>query len=835
MRPVLRLLLRVLTWIGILVLLLASVIAGALWLTLPRSNQAAQIPGLSAPVEIGFDQDGIPRIHAASALDAAAALGFVHARDRLFQMELMRRNASGRLSEIAGPATLPLDRMMRTLGLRRHAVADLATLPPEARAMLEAYARGVNAWIAARGRFAAPEFLLLGAPEPWEPVDSLLWGKTMGVWLSSNWRTELTRLRLQGHVSQQMIDELWPASRIPARPDAALALPWRFAEAAERLQAMLPAFPAPFTLPSTASNEWAVDGSHTATGAPLLAGDPHLALGFPGIWYLARIETPGHVLAGATAAGIPFLVIGHNGHIAWTFTTTGADVQDIFVETPVGTGEYQTPDGPRPFTVHEERIHVRGQPDQVLTVRETRHGPIITDLLGPNEPLLASAMGNLQPNDTAAAGLLALNRAETVAQAGAAAPVITAPVQNLLVADRQGIALFLTGRVPIRKAGDGSAPVAGADGAHDWIGWVAGADLPHFVTPASGRLVNTNEPIATASDQSLPVGSPVVSSGVDLGGPQGTGTGGGAPVKTEDDGGSAGGKTGPGGHMAPSGNMGPSSEMPSSKDVFLGRDAFGDWRARRIRALLAASDRHTVADFAHMQADVQSSFAQQILPALLAVTGPDAPAARAQALLRGWDGAMTIDAPQPLSFNAWIAQFYRAVLTQNGIRPDQGGPREDFVAFLLTPAGAHWCSGDCAPALKAALDVAVKALADEYGSDPAAWRWGTVHQAVFGHPILSRLPVLGPLTSLSIAAPGDDSTVDRGGTDADLQDDHGPGYRGVYDLADLDRSLLIMVPGQSGNILSRHARDFLTRWRDGATVSLGPLAARTEATLHLTP
>ncbi|MDR3537806.1 MAG: penicillin acylase family protein [Acetobacteraceae bacterium] len=759
-----------LTWVGVLVLLMVCLVAGALWLTLPRNDQTAQIPGLSAPVEIGFDQDGIPRIHAATALDAAAALGFVHARDRMFQMELMRRNASGRLSEIAGPATLPLDRMMRTLGLRRHAVADLATLPPEARAMLEAYARGVNAWIAARGRFAAPEFLVLGAPEPWDPVDSLLWGKTMGVWLSSNWRTELTRLRLQRHVPQQMIDELWPASRTPPRPDAALVLPWRFAAAAERLQAMLPAFPAPFTLPSTASNEWAVDGSHTATGAPLLAGDPHLALGFPGIWYLARIETPGHVLAGATAPGIPFLVIGHNGHIAWTFTTTGADVQDIFVETPVGTGEYQTPDGPRPFAVHEERIRVRGEPDQVLTVRETRHGPVITDLLGANEPLLAVAMGNLQPDDTAAAGLLALNQAETVAQAGAAAPVITSPVQNLLVADRQGIGLFLTGRVPIRKAGDGSAPVPGADGAHDWIGWVAGTDLPHVVAPGSGRLVNTNEPIAPAEDH-----------------------------------------------------------------PFLGRDAFGDWRAQRIHTLLAASDRHTAADFAHIQADVQSTFAQQILPTLLAVTGLDAPAARAQALLRGWDGAMTTDAPQPLIFNAWIAQFDRSVLIQNGIHPDQGGPREDFVAFVLTPGGAHWCNGDCAPALKAALDVTVKALGDDYGADPAAWRWGTVHQAVFGHPILSRLPVLGPLTTLTIAAPGDDSTVDRAGTDADLHDVHGPGYRGVYDLADLDHSLFVMVPGQSGNILSRHARDFLVRWRDGATVSLGPLAARTEATLHLAP
>ncbi len=192
----------------------------------------------------------------------------------------------------------------------------------------------------------------------------------------------------------------------------------RFAAAAARLASVLPRFPGPYTMPPSASNEWAVDGRHTATGAPLLAGDPHLAFSFPGIWYLARIDMPGRVLAGATAPGVPFLVLGHNGKIAWTFTTTGADVQDIFIETPAGPGEYQTPDGPKPFAVREERIKVRGQADVVLTVRETRHGPVISDLDHPDGPIMAVAMGNLQPGDTAASGLLALNRAASVQEAG---------------------------------------------------------------------------------------------------------------------------------------------------------------------------------------------------------------------------------------------------------------------------------------------------------------------------------------------------------------------------------------------------------------------------------
>jgi penicillin amidase len=768
MRAVLRGGRRLLSWLGFIVLLVAAVVTGVLWLTLPPRSQQARIPGLAGPVDIGFDADGIPRIHATSATDAAAALGFVHARDRLFQMELMRRAASGRLSEIAGPATLALDRSMRTLGLRRRAVADYPALPAETRAMLESYARGVNAWISERGRFSAPEFLYLGRPEPWEPVDSLLWGETMGLWLSLNWRTELSRQSLAGHVPQQMIDELWPPASGTGRPEAALAPALR--HVAAELAAVLPRFPDPYTLPDTASNMWAVDGRHSATGAPLLAGDPHLAFGFPGIWYLARIETSDGVLAGATAPGVPFLVLGHNGHIAWSFTTTGADVQDVFIETPVGDGDYQTPDGPRPFVVREERIGVRGEPDQILTVRETRHGPVVSDLRGSGGPVLAVSMANLAPGNTAAAGLLALNQAHDVEQAGAAAAMITTPVQTMLAADHERIALYVTGRAPIRRAGDGSAPVSG-DGSHDWIGWASGEQLPHIVAPASGRLVNANDRIA-----------------------------------------------------------------PPDFPVFLGGDWFGDWRAVRIRELLGRSDRHTAADFARMQVDVHSPFAHQVLPMLLAVPVTEDTARRAQALLRDWDGTMTIDAPQPLIFNAWTHYFYGRVLQQAGIAVNDGGPLPEFVAYVLSPAGAHWCGGDCTATLHAALIDTISDLAGRFGKDPAQWRWGEAHPAVFAHPMLRPLPILGQLATLSIPSPGDDTTIDRGGPAyKQFQSVHGAEYRGVYDLADLDRSLFVVAPGQSGNLLSRHARDFLTRWRDGAMIKLGPTPDATTATIRLTP
>jgi penicillin G amidase len=477
------------------------------------------------------------------------------------------------------------------------------------------------------------------------------------------------------------------------------------------------------------------------------------------------------VLAGATAPGIPGIVLGHNSQIAWTFTTTGADVQDLFIETPAGEGHYQTPDGPRPFIVREERIKIRGEPDRMLMVRETRHGPVISDLRGDGGPILAVAMANLAPGNTAAAGLLALNQAGDMAAAGKAAALISSPVQNLLVADREGIALFVTGRVPIRRAGDGSAPVPG-DGSHDWIGWASGDQLPHIVAPNSGRLVNANDRIA-----------------------------------------------------------------PPDFPTFLGRDWFADWRSRRIRELLDRSDQHTVDDFARMQIDVRSSFARQILPVLLAMPPPEADAARrAQGLLKDWDGSMTVDRPQPLIFNAWVQHFYGLVLRQADIDANDGGPQAEFVAYVLSPAGARWCGGDCTATLKAALVEAVGDLAGRFGNEPAQWRWGEAHPAVFAHPVLRALPVLGPLTTLSIPSPGDDTTIDRGGIAyGQFQSVHGAAYRGVYDLADLDRSLFIVAPGQSGNPLSRHARDFLARWRDGATVTLGPTPDATTATIRLTP
>ena len=778
---------------------LTAILILGLWLllrqTLPAENGTVALPGLTAPVSVSFDRHGIPFIRARSDHDAAEALGYLHARDRIFQMDLMRRAAGGSLAALFGPAALYNDEEMRQLGTRDRAEADIAGLSPAARTLLQAYVDGVNAWITQRGRFAAPEYLLLGHPQPWTLTDSLLWGKMMGLWLSGNWRTELQRLALAAHLPPAKIDALWPS--VPNAVTEAAAQPLLVPPAMRHASVFHPGlsvaaasvliwmryFPEPFTLPMQASNEWAVSGRLSATGAPLLAGDPHLAFGFPSLWYLARIDTPTESLAGATAAGLPFMIIGHNAHVAWTFTSTGADVQDIFIEHPTGHDlAYETPTGPQLFTTRLERIHVAGHADIVLTVRETRHGPVI-GTAPDGKSLLVVDMANLAANDTDADGLLMLNKAQSVADVETAAAHITSPVQNLLSADTAGnIGFFTTGRVPIRKQGDGAWPVDGADGQHDWTGFATGTALPHAINPPSGMLINANNPT------------------VDRGFP-----------------------------------------------VFMGADVFGDWRARRIRALLLTDNaQKTVDDFAQMQLDVTSLFAQDLLPRLLALRLPqDDPAAAAQNLLRFWSGTMTMTAPQPLIFNAWTHEFLARVLTQNKIS-DQSLPLldENLLFALLGPgdnraAESVWCDNNCTSLLHDALEMAVAKLRRQYGTNPKNWRWGDAHQAAFVDPFVSRLPVIGVLGRFSLAAPGDATTINvaapagigvNGFTAV-----HGPELRAVSDLSNLNRSLFIIAPGQSGNLLDRHAGDLLQHWRDGADISLGPSPLTTDGNLQLYP
>ena len=766
-----------------MILLIIGGIAGALWWSLPARNTELALVGLAAPVDISLDTHGIPHIVAQTEEDAWAALGFLHARDRMFQMEMMRRGARGQTAAMAGAAALRLDRFMRLLRLEERATADLAALDAETRAALEAYARGVNGWIAARGRFAAPEFIALGAPEPWQPVDSLLWGKIMGLWLGGNWRMELERARLAARLSPEQLGDLWPEDTTAGRPDEPLMQTEAKASGALRgaglngaalaaLAQHFPRFPEDAPLPEIASNAWAVGSGRSASGAPLLAADPHLSHSAPILWYLARITLPdGRSLMGATAPGVPGVVIGRNENLAWGFTTTHADTQDIFIEKLTDDGRYETPEGARDFTWHEAEIAVRGAAPVAFRFRETRHGPVISDLdpsfAGKAGTVLALTMASLAAGETSARGLLRLNRAGSIREARVAAEDISSPVQNLMLADRAGgIAMFIVGRVPQRRGGDGALPRPGWDGAAGWDGFLPFEAKPHIESPASGMIVNANNRVA-----------------------------------------------------------------PADHPVFLGRDWYGDWRFRRIGAGLAAQPQHTPADFAGLQMDRFSLFAAEALPAFRALPPMEGRAGAALTLLQAWDGEMAAMRPEPLIFHATLRSFGQALLARAKLPPDGFAPSPEFLRPLLQggDAAARWCGAEgCAPMLAAALTDAVAALAAEYGPDPGQWRWGAAHVARFDHAMLRLIPYLRDWLGLRAAPGGDGETVARAAfRGAGFAAVHGAGFRGVMDLAQPDAAFAVIATGQSGHPFSRHWGDMLAFWRDGALL---PMAAPRDVT-----
>ena len=332
---------------------LAVALATVSWLMLPRTDGEMTLAGAQAPIRIERDAHGIPTIVAASSHDALFGLGVVHAQDRLWQMETHRRIGAGRMAELFGEPALEADRFLRALGVRRAAAAQWAALPASSRAAVQAYTDGVNAVIGSALRVRPPEFVLLGVtPEPWQPVDSLAWAIMMAWDLGGNWRTELLRLRLALQMPVERIDALlppYPGEAAPATADYAALFRALKLDAGDRATAWqeLPDIAPASGVEGVGSNNWVLAGSHTTTGKPLLANDPHLKLSTPALWYFARLQAPGMKVAGATMPGLPLVVLGQNEHLAWGFTNTGPDVQDLYIEQldPGEATQVRTPDG----------------------------------------------------------------------------------------------------------------------------------------------------------------------------------------------------------------------------------------------------------------------------------------------------------------------------------------------------------------------------------------------------------------------------------------------------------------------------------------------------------
>jgi len=768
---------RLLYGLGALAVLLALAGGGGyLWLrgSLPQTTGEIAVPRLGAEVEVRRDGDGIATIRARSEADAFYALGFVHAQDRLFQMDLMRRVTAGRLSEVMGEATADVDRMMRILGLYRLAEANLATLPNDMRVILEAYAAGVNAFLDRRVGPLPPEFQLLGyAPEPWRPADSLAWGKLMALQLSDNWWQERLRYRLSGVLTPAQLNELWPA---PPAPDIGVPQAERPEDRAAHAPTFLPV--AGQEELKGASNSFVVVGSRSASGKPLLANDPHLGLQAPIQWYLARLETPTLTLAGATAPGVPLMVIGHNGHVAWTFTTTHSDTQDLYLEKllPGDPTHYLAPSGPAAFDSRDETIKIDGQDDLVIRVRTSRHGPVVSDAPQMKwkdaEQVLALAWPGLNADDGTAAALFRINRARDHRELLTALRDFDSPQQNVVFADVAGrIGFAAAGRMPIRykRSANSEMPAPGWVADYDWHGFYDLAEMPQSQDPPRGWIATANNDI-----------------------------------------------------------------RPEDYGRFLGARWDAPFRYNRIAELIEATPKHTAETLAAIQVDSLSLAAPELVGNLIGtVEATDPASAQAKALLEAWDSRMNRDRPEPLIFTAWLAELNKSVLSD-----ELGGLFEDFAAWNsleavnLVMAGSSWCDDirvdgpqSCKTQVNQAWHDAIAKLTDAYGADPGTWRWGAAHQARFQHPIFSRIPVLRDLLENAVAADGDNFTVNRATPRLDFEtvqfdDVHGAGLRAVFDLADLDRSRFIIAGGQSGHPLSPHYGDMVGRWRDGLYLTI---------------
>jgi len=785
--------------VALLLLLALGAAGGYFWLrgSLPQLDGRVAVAGLGHEVEIVRDRHGVPHITAGSLPDAAFGLGFAHAQDRLWQMETNRRIGAGRLAEVLGKPALSTDLFLRTLGLYRQAEAALAGLPAETREVLDAYARGVNAYLETRSGPLPPEFLLLRhRPEPWTAADSAVWVKVMALDLSMNWNQELLRLRMASHLPAERIVEFFPDLGPPIGLDRLAALGRGLDPG---MLAGLAAAGWPQPVEGVGSNNWVVAGNRTATGKPLLANDPHLGLTAPSVWYFAHMSWPGHEVIGATFPGLPAVILGRNRRVAWGFTNTGSDVQDLVIERPdpADPGRYLSPEGPKPFALRRETIRVKDAEDVVVQVRETENGPILSDALQrarsalPEGDLLALRWTALQPGDRTVAGGLGLMTAQNWPQFVDALRDFNVPPQSMVYADVDGnIGFYAPGRVPARPLGTqnpGFMPVAGWEAASRWSGFIPFEAMPQAFNPASGLIATANHRI-----------------------------------------------------------VGP--EYP----YVLTTDWAEGYRQRRILEELLAREKHSLESFKALQTDVTSLMALEFLPRLLLVPPVDARSRQAVEMLTVWDGRMAAERPEPLLFSAWYRELTRLVMADElGSRFEEAWAlRPTFMANALSGRN-RWCDNvataeaeTCDQLIARALTLALDWLEARYGSDPAAWRWDEAHVAVLEHRPMSRVPYLSRLFEIRRPVPGDTYTVNVGRYR--LSDDvapftnvHGPGLRAIYDLDDPDRSLYIHTTGQSGNPLSPFYRSFADLWATGQyipmTTSRREIEAGALGRLVLTP
>jgi len=779
--------------------------AGMLWASRSQapSDGAMQITGLGAGVTITRDQNGVPHIKAKTRADVAAGLGFAHAQDRLWQMEVSRMAGQGRLSEMFGDATIGTDTWLRTMGIHEAAEASMSVMDADTMAMLEGYARGVNAWMERSPQVFSsklpPEYLFLGyEPELWRPVDTLTSIKMMSVSLAENLGEEVLRLGFHriGLREAETLDLLpyLDADNPPAMPDLTGLLgldPMPIGETVTTADASDAFADIDGVLATGASNNWVISGDRTQSGLPVLANDPHLGLMAPSVWYLAHVEVteefnePRHLI-GPSLPGTPFVLLGRGNDVAWGFTNTAADAQDVFVErvNPDNAGEYLTPTGWTPFGKKEEIIKVKGAANQNFTRRWTRHGPVFPasyknfDKLLPDNTVAALQWVALAHDDTTAMAGARLFGMRTVEDFQNGFEAFLTPMQSMVVADSTGnIGFVAAGRVPQRDPANrlmGRAPAPGWNAIYDWRGYAPYNTLPRQNNPESGLIATANTKI-----------------------------------------------------------VGP--DYP----VHLTFDWEEPYRQNRIETLInGANEKHTPAMSRQVQADVFSPAFASLKPRMLkALEG--APRSQAnQALvarIASWDAQMARDKMEPLLFIAWVR--HTTIMT---FEDDLGFLFKDWFKvrgkvlerLLDGKTARNWCDvktteaeESCDQIVVAAFEAAISDLSTRYGEDSSKWRWGQAHYAKGAHRPFGEVSLLKRFFNVEVESGGGPFTLDRGRTQ--IQDDTDPysntnaaSYRGIFDMADLDHATYIQTTGQSGNVFSGHYSDFAPLWADVNSIEI---------------
>ncbi|HLM58959.1 MAG TPA: penicillin acylase family protein [Pyrinomonadaceae bacterium] len=790
-------------------LLALSLLSSAAPFAFAQQPAPVRVGGLKKSVTVRRDERGIPYIEAADESDLYFAQGYVTAGDRLWQMDLLRRTARGELAEIFGRAALEEDKRHRTYGFARLAEASVAQAPPTARAAMEAYARGVNAYIASLDEQTLPlEFKLLGyRPRPWTPADTAVIGKNFAEVLSTTWHVDLMRAAF-ADLPEEKRAALFPATSpldvvvvgsdntkkkaAPGRqskvtPGAPVS-PAAVAEAmrARELTARSLERVGLYAEDLAASNNWVVSGRHTATGKPLLANDPHLSASAPNIWYLMHLSAPGLRVAGVTAPGAPGIIIGHNARVAWGLTNLGPDVQDVYREKfeSKDSRRYMTPTGWREAEVRREEIKVRKSPASPETetvtheVVVTRHGPVV---LQKGDEVYSLRWTALQPDAGELEAFYKVNRARNWREFQDALASYRGPTQNFVYADVDGhIGYYGAGQIPVRKSGDGSTPYDGSTDAGEWTGFIPFAELPHTFDPPSGIIVTANSRVV----------------GLDY-------------------------------------------------PHFLTHLWAAPTRTRRIHDLLSAKKRMTAADFMEVQGDTYTisgaTFAREAAEVARAakLETKDAKWAETLKLFEAWDGKLAADS-RAARLAVEMASVFRQKVLEAAVGAERAkeyrwGSSATLFDRLVEQRPAEWLPKNYAgyaELLDAVHREARASMEKRFGADESKWTWGIL-QVNFPHP-LAGVPLVG--APFKVAA-----FPQSGGGGIFAAPNVGPSVsmRLVADPADWDRSRHGIALGESGDPYSPHWQDQLADWRASTPrvfpFSPGAVAGAARSTMTLAP